>query len=460
MNYFLQYLLQSSACIAAFYLVYWLFLRRETFFLVNRFYLVFAALLSLLIPLIRFNLYDLGPIRSVVIYLDPVIITPEKIGYVASLHWNGIQTLWIVYITGVTIFLARFIFQLAQLLFLVRRHEIIQKERINLVFIDQAYSPFSFFNYIFVNPRQDQDSGISTIINHEQVHVQQRHSIDLIIIELLIIVQWFNPFAWFIGRSIKTNHEFLADEGVLQNGFSKWDYQELLLSRASGIQVNNLTNNFNVSLLKTRIIMMTKTRSTVWAKWKIMFALPAFMVVLFFFSTSSFDRILAQTVSQNSNKETTAKSEIKKSDQRLAQSGKKEPQKQQIKYTAPVVLDSKTTSNGEPCYTVVEKQPTFQGGQEGLIKFLVENIKYPAEAKEKGIEGKVFVSFVVMANGSVKDVKILKGIGGGCDEEAMRVISMMPKWNPGTEKGKPVNVAFNLPISFRLDKKTEEEKKK
>jgi len=207
-----------------------------------------------------------GPARSVVIYLDPVIITPEKIDHVASQYGNGIQTVWIIYITGVTIFLARFIFQLVQLVFLARRHGISRKEGINLVILDQSYSSFSFFNYVFVNPRQDQESGISTIINHEQVHVKQRHSIDLILMELLIIVQWFNPIAWFIGKSIKANHEFLADEGVLQNGFSKWDYQELLLARASGIQVNNLTNNFNVSLLKTRIIMMTKNRSTVWAK--------------------------------------------------------------------------------------------------------------------------------------------------------------------------------------------------
>ena len=209
MNHLSQYLLQSSACLAALYLVYWLLLRRETFFTVNRFFLVSAALLSLLIPLIRVNLYDIGPVRSVVIYLDPVIITPEKIGDIASRYGSGVQTVWIIYITGVAIFLARFIFQLVQLVFLAKRHEVRRSEGINLVLIDHAYSPFSFFNYVFVNSSQEKDPEISTIINHEQVHVKQWHSVDLIIMELLIILQWFNPFAWFIGRYQASARHFL-----------------------------------------------------------------------------------------------------------------------------------------------------------------------------------------------------------------------------------------------------------
>jgi len=213
--------------------------------------------------------------------------------------------------------------------------------------------------------------------------------------------------------------------------------------------------------------MMTKSKSNVWAKCKIMFALPAFMVVLFLFSTSSFDRILAQTTSQVGTNDPVnsalANADSKTSGQPQTQTGKQEPQKQQVKqvkYAAPVELDSKTTSNGEPCYKVVENQPSFKGGQDGLVKFLMENIKYPPDAIAKGIVGKVFVAFVVMADGSVTDVKIIRGIGNGCDEEAMRVVKMMPKWNPGTVKGKPVNVEFNLPINFQLDKKTDKEKKK
>lgn len=463
MNHLSQYLIQSSACLAALYLVYWLFLRRETFFSVNRFFLVTAALLSMVIPLVRFSLYDLGPVRSVVIYLDPVIITPEKIGQVTSGYGNLVQTAWIIYITGVVIFMARFLFQIGQLIYIAKRHEVSRGDGINLVLVDQSCSPFSFFHYVFVNRRQDQDDEISTIIRHERIHVLQWHSADMIIMELLIIVQWFNPFAWFIGRSIKTVHEFLADEGVLKNGFNATDYQELLLTRASGIQVNNLTNNFNVSLLKKRIIMMTKTRSTVWARWKIMLALPAFMAVLFLFSTSSFSRIMAQQVSQNSGNEqvkvTLAKADVQSTGQQTGQTEKKSEKKQQVIYTAPVKPDNKSGEDGGPVFSTVEKQPSFSGGQEGLVKFLSENIKYPALAMKNKVEGTVFVTFVVKADGSVASVKVLRGIGSGCDEESVRVVSMMPKWNPGTTKGEAVNVQFNLPIKFKLDAKKEKEEK-
>lgn len=101
-------------------------------------------------------------------------------------------------------------------------------------------------------------------------------------------------------------------------------------------------------------------------------------------------------------------------------------------------------------FTVVEEQPGYPGGDESRIKFLQENIKYPEEAKELGVQGKVFVTFVVEVDGSITDVKVLRGIGAGCDEEAIRVVKSMPKWIPGKQRGVPVRVQFNLPIKFTL----------
>jgi protein TonB len=124
----------------------------------------------------------------------------------------------------------------------------------------------------------------------------------------------------------------------------------------------------------------------------------------------------------------------------------------QVKYVAPVVPDSQV-------YVVVEKQPSYPGGQDGYRKFLIENIKYPEEALKKGVTGTVFITFVVEKDGSVTHVKVLRGIGSGCDEEALRVVKMMPKWVPGELKGKKVAVQFNLPIRFNLDGKKEEPKK-
>lgn len=101
-------------------------------------------------------------------------------------------------------------------------------------------------------------------------------------------------------------------------------------------------------------------------------------------------------------------------------------------------------------FTVVEQMPSFKGGEEALFRYLGENIKYPSMAKDAGIKGIVYVNFVVMEDGSIQDVKVLRGIGGGCDEEAMRVVKNMPSWDAGKQRGKPVRVSFNLPIRFTL----------
>jgi len=287
MNSFLFYLVESSVCLAIFYMVYWFLLRRDTFFLINRMYLLFVSILSMMIPLIPFRMIPGEAIYSAAILLDPVLITPAKIEHYANQHLQWSEIAFLIYITGVIIFLFRFLFQLFQLFFIIRRSGIKNRNDLKVVNVDRGYSPFSFFNFVFINDREIPDDSLETILTHERIHIQQCHTIDLILMETVIILQWFNPFAWFTGRSMKTIHEFLADEGVLREGINKWQYQQMILDETMGIQVNNLTNNFNISLLKKRIIMMTKSRSSFWAKSKLLFTLPAFIAVVLFFSIGS-----------------------------------------------------------------------------------------------------------------------------------------------------------------------------
>lgn len=117
----------------------------------------------------------------------------------------------------------------------------------------------------------------------------------------------------------------------------------------------------------------------------------------------------------------------------------------------PIDVPEEEEEEEAPIFTVVESMPTFPGGDEARIKYLQENLKYPQMARESGIQGRVFVTFVVERDGNITDVKILRGIGGGCDEEAIRVIQNMPKWVPGKQRGKPVRVQFNMPILFKLN---------
>lgn len=115
----------------------------------------------------------------------------------------------------------------------------------------------------------------------------------------------------------------------------------------------------------------------------------------------------------------------------------------------PIVVEEEVVEEA-PIFTVVESMPEFRGGMQELYTYLGNNIKYPVMAKESGIQGKVYVTFVVEKDGSITDVKLLRGIGGGCDEEAIRVVQSMPKWKPGKQRGKPVRVQYNLPVRFTL----------
>jgi protein TonB len=121
----------------------------------------------------------------------------------------------------------------------------------------------------------------------------------------------------------------------------------------------------------------------------------------------------------------------------------------EVEEYVPPVEDEEEVEEAE-IFTVVESMPTFPGGMGALMKYLAENIKYPPLAKESGIQGRVFINFVVEPDGRISNVKVLRGIGGGCDEEAVRVVKSMPKWSPGKQRGKPVRVSYNLPVKFTL----------
>ncbi len=123
----------------------------------------------------------------------------------------------------------------------------------------------------------------------------------------------------------------------------------------------------------------------------------------------------------------------------------------EVQEFTPIMIEEEEEVDEDVIFTVVEDQPEFPGGEAARQRFLEENLRYPQMAREAGIQGTVFVTFVVETDGSVTDVRILRGIGGGCDEEAIRVVSMMPRWEPGRQRGQPVRVQFNMPIRFRLN---------
>ncbi len=528
MNTFFQYLMESALGIILLFAVYWMFLRSETFFMLNRVYLISMILFSMIIPLIPLGSFTNETTGDLSFVLEPVVITAGKIDQVVENNWQWMDILATAYLTGIGIFLARFIFRMVQLMIITGRNGIRKRFGIRLVPVDRGYAPFSFFNIVYINEKLLTEQQIKTILEHEKIHISQFHTVDLIMVEIITIIQWFNPVVWLLSREFRSLHEFLADEGVLQTGISTSQYQQMILDESMGIRVNDLTNSFNVSLLKKRIVMMTKLKSAKWARVKMLLAFPAIFALLIVFTASSLtDRVLVAAGSEQTaltsgegeifltpqdkaGKEQKQKQEQMQQKQSAAekeyQAQLKEKQQQEEKAKALAEKEyqmqmkekdlgenkaaveatkeyqvklkeeqlkqqqmqiamydmqqdkekqQKSAQDGSTVYSVVEKMPTYPGGTEAMIIFLVQNIKYPEAAKSKKLQGTVYVSFIVSPEGAIRDAKIHRGIGSGCDEEALRVVNMMPKWNPGQIKGKPVNVSFMLPVKFMLSDKKE-----
>ena len=427
MNSILIYLIQSGISLAVWYLIYWLFMRKDTFFSINRFYLVLSVLISFTLPLLKFSLPFAGSNSEYVYLLEAIIITPEKLTESIQRHLDLYQVAGIIYLTGAGIFFLRFVFQLIQIGLLVHKYGISRKEGFSFVITNPHFTPFSFFNIIFLGNDIADQKILEKIITHEKIHIQQKHSIDIILLELLTIIQWFNPFMWFYKNTLKNIHEFLADEGVLTEGINKIDYQELLVNQSIGIQLIGISNNFSPvrmawpggqSLIKRRLIMMSKSKSQKFKLLKMAFILPFAMFLTIVFSSMVTEKVVAQS----------DKTEVKTA----AISTQQEPQEEEV-------------------YTVVEKMPAFPGGDKARFKFMQENIKYPEEARKNGISGTVFISFIVEKDGKITNVKLLRGVNELLDNEALRVVKMMPAYEPGIQRGKPVRVQFNMPIQFNLD---------
>jgi TonB family protein len=308
---------------------------------------------------------------------------------------------------------------------LVKKYGITTYKGLKLVLVEEEYVPFSVFNLIFVQRKHYKKEGFDRIIEHERVHVHQHHTLDLLLLESLIILQWFNPFLWLVKGSLKSVHEYLADQKVLSRGHDPRAYKLLLLNQTFGVQYITLSNNLNQSLTKRRFIMMSKKRNTGLSMIRMVLIFPAAMAIAVLFTLHSGEQLLAQ------------QQDLVVHDATLT--------------TSKAMTQNKPVSQQEPVYTVVEQMPAFPGGNEALVNFMVNNVKYPENARKNGIQGTVYVTFVVEKDGSISNARVLRGVDKELDEEAVRVVNAMPKWKPGKEKGKAVKVQFNLPVAYRLD---------
>ncbi|MCB9253000.1 MAG: hypothetical protein H6605_11065, partial [Flavobacteriales bacterium] len=289
MEALLIYLVNASSGIALFYIVYWLFLRKETFHVANRWYLFVALFSAIVLPIFPIRYAVIMESSASVSAIRTITDTFKNIPTANSetINSNGFgweQALFLVYITGAGIFLLRLLVQSFILIHLMIKHRIKLLDDVRVVENEKYGLPFSFFNIVFINPKFHTQDDLPEILAHEKVHIRENHWFDLLFIELLTVIFWFNPFIWFFERSIKQNHEYLADKGVLAQGHTVARYQALLVNQLMGMQIIGITNNLNFALNANRLKMMTKKRTPHIRGVKFMWALPALALLLFAFA--------------------------------------------------------------------------------------------------------------------------------------------------------------------------------
>ncbi len=296
---------------------------------------------------------------------------------------------------------------------------------------DLDFSPFSWFNSVVIS-RDDLASSDREIITHELAHLSQRHSYDVVLLDLVTIVLWFNPAAWLTKKALQQVHEYCADDAVLSLGVNAKEYQLLLIRKAVGARLYSMSNSLNHSNLKNRITMMTKKKSPQVALAKCLYVIPVAILAAIVFASP----VLADSIGAISKVEVA-----------------------NYFYHAqpltPEVELQDPPEESEP-FLRCEVMPTFQGGN--LVNFrnwVSMNLRYPEKAAMNNIQGAVNIKFIVEADGSVSSVEVLRSPDPDLAAEATRVILSSPKWTPGEQRGEKVRVSYVLPVVFKINNDTE-----
>jgi len=424
MNPAVVYLIKINVAIALCYLAYMLFFRNDAFLRGKRLLLLSMMAFSLLYPFLTqfqsiFNsLFASGFSVSNYseILLDEVVVMARLEGQTgAATLLQYLPTM--IYLAGVAVMLIRIILQIISVIYQIHTAKPIFFGDTKIYEKTGLETPFSFFRYIVLDPTRYDSNELSEIMQHETTHCRQRHTIDLLASELICIFCWFNPFAWLLSRETRLNLEYLADRSVLEAGCNREHYQFHLLQLTYNNAITTITNNFNISQLKQRIIMINKSKKSnrIGVKYLLVLPLAALLLCL-------------NCTEKNNKAENPAVTNT----------------------TTPEVIETHTPVKGDTVYQSVDEMAVFPGGEVALLKWVSENLVYPVKAMQNEIQGRVSVRFVIQADGTVDDVKLMRSVSPELDKEAIRVVKTLPKFQPAKMNGEAVAVYYNLPIRFRL----------
>ena len=491
------------------YFAYKLLFRNSNRFQLNRIVLLTISIFAFALPFIRISIegqqfQEMPSFKQemdVIFYSDAMIEAPVE---TKTLSITDIISY--IYIIGVVFFLMKFVYNIFKIYKIKAGKKIETIDNVNFIYTNESHVPFSFLKNIYI-PKDNLDE---MIIKHEMSHVKNHHSVDVILMEIMIAFQWFNPFIRMIKNELKNNHEFIADSEAIKNEDEKSNYMMLLLQQCTADDFSTIANNFSFLLTKKRISMITKNQKVKGSVIKVLLTLPVFALL-----------ILLNTQCDNTkpNDEKQKAVEVKADEnagQLLGTILDRFTEKPIALVTILLEKDGKelyyTTSdkNGryeitkikagaynvkvscegyetvtirdvnipvkkltfqdfwlknkeasaapsqevvvgqDSIYRVTEVMPQYPGGPNEMMRYIQENIKYPQSAKDNKIEGRVFVSFVIEKDGSITTAAVMRGIDKECDAEALRVVSSMPKWTPGQHKGEVVRTQFTIPIYYKL----------
>ncbi len=490
MTQLILYIVKSLLCGALFWLLYKTVAERKCSYGFQRVYLLLSALFTTLFPLITIPLFK-GNIPE--IRLPEVIIRPDGSGGVADSAGTiqsadpGIYLEKIFFIAAV-LYALYLLFQISVLAAMYLSGEKKNIDGVRVVLNNNVKSPFSFSRTIFLSKSLlDDTAETQMLLCHERAHILRRHTGDLLLLSILKIFQWFNPFMFISGKALASVHEFQADEDVIEGGYDVDRYQRFILSIQFGISpllANRLNNSLTIKRLRKMSILIKKKTSMAGVVLLSLSALALFIgiscVTLEEVKAAVPDKLVAgvfdqqeKPVAATQNKPVTAP--------------QNKPVQKKVKTTTttttvtkevvvedftPVTAKDKTKMDknedemeeipfipvkkvygpdDEVPFQIVEIKPRFQGGDENVFtKWVFEQLNYPADARKERVQGRVILSFVVDEGGDVRDVKVVRGVAPSLDQEALRVVAMSPKWTPGTQRGKNVKVRYVFPVIFQL----------
>jgi len=443
MNNFFTYLVELNISLMILFVAYKLFFEKDRNFLIRRIYLLGVAVMPLILPLmpssLRMPVSDIAPVS---ITLEGITIFgagPEQVS-TGSLSFMNI--LFLIYLAIFTLGFIKLLIQLAKIL-----HASFTSKRFEAggatLLASETLHASSFFGFIFIDPARTEEESFPLILDHEGIHKREWHSVDRILVEMFVMINWFNPVAWMFRKSVIQNLEFLADSAVLRKGTDPMKYQLSILNQYIGSA--SISNQFS-SQIKNRIKMLNKNYK-LGSRWKLFLLVPLTLIAFFFVACTDQDAPITEIDA--------------------------------IEEVSQDAAESLDVTESEVFY-VVEKMPTFKGGEPiEFRKYIAQNLIYPKEAIDNGVTGKIFVKFIVTKEGKViipDQESLAKAEAKPLDEvvvvayrtlqedaevpnekfiqllkdEAVRVVSSSPDWEPGSQRGTKVNVMYTFPINFAL----------